>query len=140
MSYEINVAKNGHHYFATAARSARDDATALYLYNHFKKLFPLSEGFTINVTKTETVGRVCHFDKVDSNHPDQGASGNLFQLKNTNATCVSYFMPDRGGSLYRRVDGEPWKNVSDQKDHNLVTQLHNAALYSVKFVHIDFGG
>lgn len=51
MHYEINVAKNGKHYFATAKRSIRTFMDAEALYNEFKQLFPVADGYAITVRK-----------------------------------------------------------------------------------------
>lgn len=46
MHYEINVALNGRHYFATAAHSIRDKDQAEKVYKDFQVRFPESEGFS----------------------------------------------------------------------------------------------
>lgn len=43
MYYEINVARNGRHVFATAKRSLTDERAALRLYAEFKTLFDSPE-------------------------------------------------------------------------------------------------
>jgi hypothetical protein len=55
--YEINVAKDGNHHFATAERSLTDEVKAKSMYSQFCKLFPESEGYTITVCYRENVGR-----------------------------------------------------------------------------------
>jgi len=55
MRYEINVALNGHHFFATAERSL----TYLNIRNvlvTFMKKFPSSEGYSISVTEYKQEG------------------------------------------------------------------------------------
>jgi hypothetical protein len=49
MYYEINVAYNGVHYFATADRSLRTKAEALQMYRHFTRLFPKEMGYTLSL-------------------------------------------------------------------------------------------
>ena len=63
MHYEINVARNGHHYFATTERSLRDEAKAALTFRDFKERFPESEGFSVTCTMFETVGSRAPFDK-----------------------------------------------------------------------------
>ena len=56
MSYEINISKNGKHYFATAERSLTTLGEATKLYNELKEFYPESQGFKISLTKWETTG------------------------------------------------------------------------------------
>jgi len=56
MYFEINVSKNGRHYFATAQRSLRDPGEAQTAYEDLRARFPEAEGFEVTVTKYETVG------------------------------------------------------------------------------------
>lgn len=48
--YEINVALNGRHYFATAPRSLTTSKAASNMLIDFVKRFPASEGFNISVS------------------------------------------------------------------------------------------
>ena len=48
--YEINVSKNGSHFFATAERSAWVENEAAELYAVFSEKFPKSEGYEVSVT------------------------------------------------------------------------------------------
>ena len=48
--YELNVAKDGKHLFATAERSAVNFSKAEELVRLFRKKFPNSEGYEISVT------------------------------------------------------------------------------------------
>jgi len=61
MYFEINVALNGRHFFATAERSITDIDTCHKVYNLFKKKFPEIEGYSIEVTKIETIGHTIEF-------------------------------------------------------------------------------
>lgn len=56
MYFEINVAKNGIHFFATAERSARDEQKMCEIVRVFKEKFPESEGYVINVTRWDRYG------------------------------------------------------------------------------------
>lgn len=57
MNYEINVAKNGTHYFATDERSLTTERAARDMYRHFLELFPESEGYSITVRYWQTTGQ-----------------------------------------------------------------------------------
>ena len=57
MSYEINVAKKGKHFFATTERSANSPSEVIHLYSVIADKFPESEGYSI------TVSRVSHSSK-----------------------------------------------------------------------------
>lgn len=50
MHFEINVAKDGRHYFATAERSITDSDKAAVVVADIIKRFPESEGFTVSVS------------------------------------------------------------------------------------------
>jgi len=56
MYYEINVAKNGKHYFATAKRSLTNERDAKALWADLKQRFPESEGFVLSVSYRQRVG------------------------------------------------------------------------------------
>lgn len=56
MYYEINIALNNKHFFATAERSITNEIKLKEVYNVLKEKFPESEGYTISVTKFETIG------------------------------------------------------------------------------------
>ena len=57
MHYEINVAKDGRHFFATAERSITNKADAKKLLTHFILAFPVDHGFTVTITEIKKVGR-----------------------------------------------------------------------------------
>jgi hypothetical protein len=54
--YEINISHNGIHFLATADRSIQTQAKARKVYAILKQKFPVSEGYTIDVTFWETTG------------------------------------------------------------------------------------
>jgi hypothetical protein len=56
--YEINVAKNGKHFFATDERSITQEWELKEALKVFNEKFPASEGYTISVTKWERIGHV----------------------------------------------------------------------------------
>lgn len=49
MNYEINVSKEGAHYFATAERSLYTEGEAFILIKQFRELFKESEGYEISL-------------------------------------------------------------------------------------------
>ena len=53
---EINVSRNGVHFFATAKRSARTLEQAVVLIMEIKKRFPESEGFDVSATEWRALG------------------------------------------------------------------------------------
>lgn len=57
MYYVINVSLNGRHLFATAEHSVITSWEAEKVYNLFKEKFPESEGYKIDVTYWEKVGK-----------------------------------------------------------------------------------
>ena len=56
---EINVAKDGHHFFATAERSIPTYPPERYeeVLRTFKEKFPESEGYSITAVKWESRGK-----------------------------------------------------------------------------------
>lgn len=56
MHYEINVSKNGVHYFATHKRSLDYKEKAMEMARHFEKVFPEKEGYCIDMTFVSTTG------------------------------------------------------------------------------------
>jgi len=62
MPYEINISKNGKHYFATAERSLTTLGEATKLYNELKEFYPESQGFKLSLTKWETIGKEIKID------------------------------------------------------------------------------
>jgi len=45
MYYEINVSKNGKHYFATHSRSVTNEMQARQMLMHFRLVFPECDGY-----------------------------------------------------------------------------------------------
>ena len=61
--YEINVVKDGRHYFATHERSLTDTKAAENALKDFKKRFPEEEGFLITITYRPGTSYGCHLDE-----------------------------------------------------------------------------
>ena len=57
MYYEINVALNGKHFFATDKRSITNEQTLKEVYKVFKERFPTEEGYSIIISRYETIGK-----------------------------------------------------------------------------------
>lgn len=57
MYYEINVSKNGQHYFATHERSLTYIEEAEAMLDHFTQLFPAAEGYELQLTCWQTSGQ-----------------------------------------------------------------------------------
>lgn len=57
MYYEINVSLNGKHLFATAERSITNNLKAEKVYLIFKEKFPEEEGYEIDITEWNKVGK-----------------------------------------------------------------------------------
>lgn len=66
MYYEINVALNGKHLFATDKRSITSKEKVEKVYKIFKEKFPMEDGYDILVSYYETVGKF-----VDMNYLEQ---------------------------------------------------------------------
>jgi hypothetical protein len=62
MSFEINISKNGKHYFATAERSLTTLDEATKVYNELKEFYPESQGFKLSMTKWEKRGKEIKID------------------------------------------------------------------------------
>ena len=60
MYYEINIALNGKHFFATSDRSVTNKWKLKEVYKVLKEKFPTEEGYDITVSHIETVGK--HID------------------------------------------------------------------------------
>lgn len=56
--YEINVAKNGVHFFATDEHSITDKWKLESVLKIIEEKFPKSEGYSISVTKWERTGKI----------------------------------------------------------------------------------
>jgi hypothetical protein len=56
MWYEINVSKDGKHYFATDKRSITTLARALDVRERLKKAMPEEEGFMYTITQWQKTG------------------------------------------------------------------------------------
>lgn len=63
MNYEINVSKNGKHYFATHERSLTGQSEAEKAFKDFQERFPESEGFEVTISYTPKVWYSCHLDE-----------------------------------------------------------------------------
>jgi hypothetical protein len=56
MYYEINIAKEGNHFFATAERSISTRSKAKLVYDLLKAAFPEEAGYSIKVSRWNQVG------------------------------------------------------------------------------------
>jgi hypothetical protein len=56
MWYEINVSKDGKHYFATHERSITTIGRAVEIRDRLKQAMPESEGYKYTITKYQTTG------------------------------------------------------------------------------------
>lgn len=65
MYYEINVSLNGQHLFATDKRSITDTPTLEKVYKILKEKFPTEEGYNLNVTRYETVGKFIDMENLN---------------------------------------------------------------------------
>lgn len=63
MFYEINVSKDGRHFFATDKRSITTERALKEVYPIIKEKFPLEEGYDILVSRTETTGRYINMEQ-----------------------------------------------------------------------------
>ncbi len=69
MSYEINISKNGKHFFATNERSIGYDNLKLrHMYNMFLEKFPESEGYEISVSKINVTRKEVKVDTLKENY------------------------------------------------------------------------
>lgn len=55
--YEINVALDGKHLFATHERSLTTAKVAKEVYDKLVEAFPKNEGYSVEISYWETVGR-----------------------------------------------------------------------------------
>lgn len=65
MYYEINVALNGQHFFATAKRSLTSKPVFLKAYRVIRAKFPESEGYGISATEYREVGTPVDTEAID---------------------------------------------------------------------------
>jgi hypothetical protein len=56
MWYEINVSKDGQHYFATHERSIMTISKAVEIRDRLRKAMPEEEGFKYTITQWQTTG------------------------------------------------------------------------------------
>ena len=61
MYYEINIAKNGRHYFATAERSIDDNEKAQSVANELAALYTKEKGFEITISRWQKCGERIEF-------------------------------------------------------------------------------
>lgn len=57
MHYEINISKNGQHFFATHERSIHDQRKLAEVYVELRRAFPANKGYEITVTAEVRSGR-----------------------------------------------------------------------------------
>jgi hypothetical protein len=57
--FEINVSKDGKHYFATSPRSLTDRSAAWSALEDFRKRFPAEEGFFVTMVYWDCKGTFC---------------------------------------------------------------------------------
>ncbi len=64
MHFEINIALNGAHFFATHARSVESEYVLGKVLPVLRKKFPKSEGYSITVSHIRTSGEVLTDEKL----------------------------------------------------------------------------
>ena len=64
--YEINVALNGHHLFATAERSCNNVWQFKKVLEILKQKLPVEEGYSITATAEYSFGRRIDVEEVDA--------------------------------------------------------------------------
>lgn len=64
MYYEINIALNGSHFFATAKRSLTSKPVMLKVLKVIDVKFPVSEGYTIMVSEEHESGMILDKDEI----------------------------------------------------------------------------
>jgi hypothetical protein len=62
MNYQINVAKDGKHFFATAEHSILNESKLHEVYDELVKAFPKKNGYDIIVTRWEKIGYGVNMD------------------------------------------------------------------------------
>lgn len=65
MSYSINVALNGRHYFATTERSLQTSEQAAKMLVDFVKRFPAQDGFKVSISYNPGISY--HLDNIEAN-------------------------------------------------------------------------
>lgn len=70
MYYTINVSLHGTHFFATSDHSITDAVKLLKVYTQLKAKFTKEEGFRIDVTRWEKLGRILDMEAM-ANGKDQ---------------------------------------------------------------------
>ena len=70
MYYEINVALNGQHFFATDKRSITNKTKLEVVYKALKEKFPLEEGYDIIVSQYETIGKFVDMSYIEEGKED----------------------------------------------------------------------
>lgn len=63
MYYEINIAHNGFHFFATAERSIQSEEKLFTVIEILDKKFPAEEGYTMSCTYWRTEGHSVYIDE-----------------------------------------------------------------------------
>lgn len=63
MHYDINVSREGQHFFATAERSCTSEQRAKEVWAVLKAKFPESEGWKVSVTLWRTSGQEIDFER-----------------------------------------------------------------------------
>lgn len=67
--YEINVIKDGQHFFATAPRSCNDKQRVLKVLKEIQARFPESDGFEVQVSYYKCSGYMLKPEEVESFDP-----------------------------------------------------------------------
>ena len=64
MGYEINVSKDGRHYFATHERTLQlDNVKTAKMVMHFEKVFPADEGYKISINYKPAISYGCNVNE-----------------------------------------------------------------------------
>lgn len=82
MYYEINVSRNGQHFFATAPRSIQDKAKLKVVYRELEKVFTPGEGYALTVMFNPEISSIVTREVIfdDAYQPATDANGDPFDL------------------------------------------------------------
>lgn len=83
MHYEINIALNGRHFFATDKRSITNLETFLKVFAVLNEKFPESEGYSLSADYNPQRSVVA-FRKFILKHIEKGTTDKLFELPKKN--------------------------------------------------------
>jgi hypothetical protein len=116
--WEINISKNGEHYFATAPRSLVDEDKAKRVHLDLKSKYPETEGYNVEIMLWSQVAQKCEWETPSNGNYRTCVDTIINYLLNCGFEFES--IPDARAQLRETCAGKPEDRTEPFSDKNYI--------------------